>query len=371
MRIGVITYWDSKDNYGQMLQLYAMQAYLKKHGHQPFLIRYKADIPRRAEFRLRNIFNYVLKFPLYLKWFLNRSKLEQEKKIYAQTTNNELRKFSVFLLDNVEMTPIVYTSETIVANPPQADAYICGSDQIWGGDWAYYLNFAPLESKKIAYAPSFGGAGNFNDDYKKELQRLLARFDFVGIREQSGVELCKDLQRLDAVKVVDPTLLLNKEDYDKIRVPVNVKKPYLLLYLLGNPIQQSTRDFYAFAKRHSLEIIYIASQGKVDEFEKYPAQVGEFVDLVANAEFIVTNSFHCTVFSLLYHRCFCTIPLVGGYARMNCRVEELLLESGLDSQICVGKINDEMLEPLNFQKFDEYIRFQQNQTKDYLSQYLN
>ncbi len=371
MRIGVITYWDSKDNYGQMLQLYAMQVYLKKQGHNPFLIRYQRNLPKRADFRWSNVFNYIIKFPLYLKWFLNRRTLELEEQKYAQVTNNDLRKFSSFLETYVEMSPVIYTAESIVKTPPLANAYICGSDQIWGSDWAYYLSFAPSDSIKIAYAPSFGGCKNFDDDYKDELQRLLKRFDFVGIREQSGVDLCKDLQRLDAVKVVDPTLLLNKEDYDKIRIPVNVKKPYLLLYLLGNPIQQSTRDFYAFAKRHSLEIIYIASQGKVDEFEKYPAQVGEFVDLVANAEFIVTNSFHCTVFSLLYHRRFCTIPLVGGYARMNCRVEELLLESGLDSQICVGKINDEMLEPLNFQKFDEYLRFQQNQTKDYLSQYLN
>lgn len=370
MRIGVITYWDSKDNYGQMLQLYAMQAYLKKHGHQPFLIRYKADIPRRAEFRLRNIFNYVLKFPLYLKWFLNRRKLEQEKKIYAQTTNNELRKFSVFLQDNVEMTPIVYTSETIVANPPQADAYICGSDQIWGSDWAYYLNFAPLESIKIAYAPSFGGAGNFNDDYKKELQRLLARFDFVGIREQSGVELCKDLQRLDAVKVIDPTLLLGKEDYEKIRIPVNIKKPYLLLYLLGNPIQQSTHDFYAFAKKNSLDVIYVASQGKNDEFEKYPAQVGEFIDLVANAEYVITNSFHCTVFSLLYHRKFLTIPLVDGYERMNCRVEDLLEESGLITQLCCGDLDGITVESLNFQNFDDYISKQQRISENYLLSYL-
>ncbi len=371
MRIGVITFWDSKDNYGQMLQLYAMQEYLKKQGHKPFLIRYKRDVPKRADFRLSNVFNYIVKFPVYLKWFLNRRTIEQEEKKYAQVTNNDLRKFASFLDTYVEMTPVVYTSESIVRTPPNADAYICGSDQIWGSDWAYYLNFAPSDSIKIAYAPSFGGSKNFDDGYKIELQRLLMRFDFVGVREQSGVDLCKDLQRQDAVKVVDPTLLLNKEDFDKIRIPVKIKKPYLLLYLLGNPIEQSTREFYAFAQKHSLEVVYIASQGRVDEFEKYPAQVGEFIDLIANAEVVVTNSFHCTVFSLLYHRRFFTIPLVGGYERMNCRVEELLAESDLSSQMCAGNINDVMLRSLNFQQFDEYVRFQQNITKNHLSLYLN
>lgn len=372
MKIGVITFSNSKDNYGQMLQIYAMQHFLNKMGHECFLIRYKDSPKDGASFKWSKVMTYLHKFPQYTLWYIQQRKESRRQKIYANSvqSSNALRKFEDFLRNNIKMTHQVYNEESIMGNPPQADAYICGSDQIWGGDWAYYLNFALEDSIKIAYAPSIGGITNFSPEYEAQMKQLIYRLDFIGMREQSGVEVCKRLGRPDAVKVVDPTLLLGTEDYDKIRIPIATEKPYMFLYLLGNPIAYKTKYFYDYAASKGLKIIYVASQGKNDNYDKFPAQVGEWVDLLANAEMVITNSFHCTVFSLIYHRKVITIPLTGGYERMNTRIYELLENVGLKRLILNDDINHYQPDDWDFSGFETYKNTELKRSTNYLNDIL-
>ena len=367
MKIGVITFCNSKDNYGQMLQIYAMQCFLRKMGHECFLIRYNDSPKATASFKWSKIMTYLCNFPQYVIWYIQQKKENCRQKAYAASaqSSNAARRFDDFLNDNVEMTPLIYDEKSIIDNPPQADTYVCGSDQIWCGDWAYYLNFAPEDAIKIAYAPSMGGITNFSPEYEAEMKRLIHRLAFVGMREQSGVEVCKRLGRTDAVKVVDPTLLLGTEDYDKIRVPVKVQKPYLFLYLLGNPIGYKTKYFYDYANSKGLGVVYVSSQGRIDEYDKFPAQVGEWIDLLSNAEMVITNSFHCTVFSLIYHRRVVTVPLVGGYERMNTRINELLENSELERLILNDDINRYQPEDWDFSRFDIYKDAELKRSIDY------
>lgn len=197
------------------------------------------------------------------------------------------------------------------------------------------------------------------------MKRLIHRLDFIGMREQSGVEVCKRLGRPDAVQVVDPTLLLDTKDYDKIRIPVATPKPYLFLYLLGNPIGYKTKYFYDYAASKGLNVVYVASQGKVDDYEKFPAQVGEWIELLANAEMVITNSFHCTVFSLIYHRRMITVPLVGGYERMNTRINELLRNAGLEDLILNKELEYYQQDDWDFSGFDLYKNSELKRTSDY------
>ena len=367
MKIGVITFCNSKDNYGQMLQIYALQCFLRKMGHECFLIRYNDSPKAIASFKWSKIMTYLCKFPQYVIWYIQQKKENCRQKAYATSaqSSNAARRFDDFLNDNVEMTPLIYDEKSIIDNPPQADTYVCGSDQIWCGDWAYYLNFAPEDAIKIAYAPSMGGITNFSPEYEAEMKRLIHRLDFVGMREQSGVEVCKRLGRADAVKVVDPTLLLGTEDYDKIKVPVKVQKPYLFLYLLGNPIGYKTKYFYDYATTKGLDVVYVASQGRIDEYDKFPAQVGEWLYLLSNAEMVITNSFHCTVFSLIYHRRVVTVPLVGGYERMNTRINELLENTELERLILNDDINRYQPEDWDFSRFDIYKDAELKRSADY------
>lgn len=368
MKIGIITYWKAKDNYGQILQSFALQEYLRKHGHEPFLMRYNDNPRLEATFKWSRILIYLLKLPIYVSWFVKQKQMQNKVTKYEQSVVNVDRHFTDFMRTNIAHTEEVYTEENIRQNPPVADAYICGSDQIWAGDWAYYLDFAPDDKPKIAYAPSLGGLTKFPIEYEEHMKALLARFSFIGMREQSGVDVCHRLGRKDAVKVVDPTLLLTREDYDKVRISTKCDKPYLLMYILGNPMACKVEEIFEYAKSRGLDVKYVTS-GHADNHEHIYAQVGEWIDLIANADMVITNSFHGTVFSLIYHTPFITIPLNNGYERMNTRVEELLMEGGLTSQLYKGNLAQCHANP-DFSQFDVYRKTQENFSHDCLAKYI-
>lgn len=368
MKIGIITFWTTKDNYGQILQSFALQQYLRNHGHEPFLIRYQDTVKEGASFKWYRIFTYLLKLPIYVSWFVKQKLMQRKAARYQQSVAKVDRHFPDFMNAYIKHTEEVYTEETIRQNPPLTDAYICGSDQVWAGDWAYYLDFAPENKPKIAYAPSLGGLTSFAPEYEAHMKSLLNRFSFIGMREQSGVEVCHRLGRKDAVKVVDPTLLLTREDYDKIRIPTKYGKPYLLMYILGNPMACKVEEIFEYAKSRGLEVKYVTS-GHADNHKHIYAQVGEWLDLIANAKMVVTNSFHGTVFSLIYHTPFITIPLNNGYERMNTRVEELLKEGGLTSQLYAGKLGQCDTNP-DFSKFDAYRKIQEGFSHDCIAPFI-
>ena len=354
MKIGIITFWTSKDNYGQLLQCFALQQYLRKNGHEPYLIRYKERPKEKASFKFSNLLKNIIKLPQYVSWFLNEKRRQRNADKYNKQEANVDRHFDAFIHDYITTSEQLYTDDDLHNTPPIADAYICGSDQVWGGEWAYYLDFAPDNKPKIAYAPSLGGLTSFSQDYEDKMKKLLMRFNFVGMREQSGVDVCHRLGRKDAVKVVDPTLLLTQKDYDKIRINTKQteQKPYLFAYILGNPMACDMKDVYDYAHKRGLEVKY-ATSGNVDDYDHIYPQIGEWIDLIANAEIIVTNSFHGTVFSLIYNKPFITVLLNNGFERMNTRVVELLKNTGLSNRIYNGDffiISD----GVSFDKFEEY-----------------
>jgi hypothetical protein len=366
MKIGVITFWNSQDNYGQLLQCYAMQEYLKKLGHQPFLIRYqdKENVDPTG-FKFKKLLVYLLKLPAYIKWYVERRKEQARNEAYQKKEAVNQRNFGRFLSERIAYTE-VYTADTIEVNPPHADVYICGSDQIWAGDDAYYLSFAPNDSIKIAYAPSFGGLTSFSAEKESQMKKLIGRLDKVGMREQSGVEICHSLGIEKAVKVVDPTLLLNADDYRKIEKTPKDDTPYAFVYLLGNPIKTDVSEIAEYVNRKGLRMIYVASQGRVDKFEKCSPSIEEWLGLMNHAEVVITNSFHCVVFALQFNRKFISIPLTGGYSRMNTRIDELLDESNLQSAILKENILEYHNESLDFSGFEAYKEKQQMFTKKFL-----
>lgn len=370
MKIGIITFWTTKDNYGQILQCFALQQFLRNKGHQPFLIRYKEANVAKASFKLNNVLKYIMKFPSYVSWYMKEKERKRNADKYAKSTINVNRHFDQFMKDFVACTEQIYTKDMLLSDPPLADAYICGSDQVWGGDWAYYLDFAPDDKPLIAYAPSLGGITSFSSDYERKMRELLTRFSFIGMREQSGVDVCHRLGRMDAVKVVDPTLLLTQTDYDRLRINTKslAQKPYLFAYILGNPMDFDMRDIYVYAKKRGLEVKY-ATSGKADDYEHIYPQIGEWIDLIANAEIVVTNSFHGTVFSLIYNKPFITILLNKGYERMNTRVLELLKCANLTNRIYDGDLM-KFTESVNFSSFNGYRLMEEQQSSSYLSIYI-
>lgn len=351
MKIGILTFCNSRDNYGQILQCFALQELLRNAGHNPFLIRYNEDRKSAATDKgQKSVLRYLKHFRTYYNLFWQQRKEEA----YYQEESKHDRMFQKFIEEHITTSPNIYNRQSISDCPPEADAYICGSDQIWGGDLAYYLNFVPTGRKKIAYAPSFGGVSDFTTAYQEQVKTCLQDFSFIGMREQSGVKTCQDIGISDAIKVCDPTLLLTKEDYCRLLPSERIsEKPYVLLYLLGAPTNINVKDVYKMAEQRGLEVKYIASQGQYDSFPKIYPSITEWLRLIRDAELVITNSFHGTVFSLINTTPFITVPLIHSYKRMNTRITDFLTDIGLTNRIS-EKIVALSQEEMNFTTFHTY-----------------
>ena len=337
LKIGILTFWWSNDNYGQLLQCYALQKYLRDAGHDAFLIRYDSRNDFiRTPFILRCLkaLNPVLlcKFLQYkIQHKINSKKLLEESKL------ND-RHFDDFRAKYIVQSETVYTSyNQLKENPPEADVYIVGSDQVWNfyehrlnQCWnlvhAYFLDFGSTQIKRISYAASWGKTA-LPHDFIEEISPLLKKFDYVSVREKSGINLCRKCGYDTAEFRCDPTLLLTAENYRSLYKENSGtskrKNPYLFLYMLNNACDFDIQKVYEFAERKNLEVVYVTGNGKIDRYEKTFATIPQWLSLIDNAEYVVTNSFHCCVFSLLFEKKFSVVPLTKTLAGMNSRIETL------------------------------------------------
>lgn len=350
MRIGVLTLFHSKDNYGQQLQCYALQKYLRDMGHDVFLIRYDylKDLSSPLWLKMLKAFNPIklVRYAMYKRYHAN---------VLKEQSRND-RCFDSFREKHVIMSERQYGSYVeLCENPPPADAYIVGSDQVWNcllhcsasrvktQIHAFFLDFGGPDAKRISYAASWG-MESIPRDHTQEIEPLLAKFDYVSVREKSGIELCRQCGRDDAEWVCDPTLLLPAESYrnlyreedrrGSIRKP---KSKYLLLYMLKDERNFDKDSVYAFATTKKLEVVYVTGGKLMDGREKFFATIPEWLYLVDNAEYVITNSFHGSVFSTIFHKAFGVIPREGKFAGMNTRLESLFALRGMEKRYVTDK----------------------------------
>lgn len=347
MNIGIVTFSQSNDNYGEVLQCYALYKYVQSKGHHCFLLRYE-QMPYT---------NFALKAFTLLSLITNPQRLfsllkKRRGKMIPHATDNTDRKFFEFRSKKMECTAPL-TKNEILENPPKADAYICGSDQIWASpDPIMYLSFAPKDSIKCAFAPSFGGLTP-NAYARLLIRKYIKDFDFVSCREMSGVKLCRELGREDTCLFPDPTLMHNASFYSQIAQEPPVSDKYILLYMLGNKSEFEIQAVYDFAHKEGLKVIYITGQNRVENYYSTTnATIEEWLGLIKGAEYVITNSFHGTVFSLINHKKFLTIPLVGAYERMNVRIHDLLSKFKLNNRLYRDSLSP-IKESIDFEYFDK------------------
>ena len=225
--------------------------------------------------------------------------------------------------------------------PPEADVYICGSDQIWNpnlichkkDEFAFWLNFGSSNVIRVSYAPSFG-VWNLTDDVCERYKQYVRCLDRISVREKNGLKLIEKLGRHDSVWVPDPTLLLKPEEYQPVEMNNKCpKRSYIFSYQLK--IRTSPVSPAALINAE------VCSNLKLSLYESYSLSVlynilfkrylnpGEWIYNIRNSSFVVTNSFHGTVFSLLFNRPFITILRNGVSNGMNSRIESLLEQVGL------------------------------------------
>ena len=314
-------------NYGATLQAYALQSYLESLGHEVEIIDYRLPTHMRYEVftpypegRLYPILKR-LPFLQYLYCpFRNR-------KMYY--TWGRKKAFDLFDSDYLHITKARYRNiEELRLNSPIADIYIAGSDQIWnpefpnGTDMGYYLDFGRDTIIRVSYAASFG-VDKLLQQQKCFVSERLKRFNFISVREASGIEILKDLG-IDAELCVDPVFLMSKAEWlEKLCLEQN-EKDYIMLYDFTHD-DNGIKDFaLKLSREKGLKVISVNDDSKTPYADIQINNAGpkEFLQYILNSRYVVCNSFHATAFSIIFNKEFATFPLRG--YKNSSRMEDLL-----------------------------------------------
>lgn len=315
-KIGLLSVYNH--NYGSILQAYAMQTVLNNTGSQVEILYYKkTNIFKQA---VRLLYLPLLKATLKMKWKTIYCRLFQ-KETFKKILVSREDAFSQFIHDNMRFSQVYAGREALIAGTKNYDCFVLGSDQVWnpmnlGGDF-YTMTFIPDDKVKITYAPSFGVA-EIPDRQKAQTKKYLQRIEYISVRESDGVRIVKELTGRDVQQVVDPTILVDKVVWDEKKGNRLLKENYILCYFISaNPAYRAFAQ--KLAKKTGLKLAVIPH---VDEFVKadqnfgdiVPERVGpfQFINLISNATYVCTDSFHGSVFSTLYERPFFTFSRYSG-----------------------------------------------------------
>ncbi len=296
-RAGIITYYYKTTNYGGILQAYALCKYLNKIGVYAEQIAYDYD----TKVIKANIVNKIKKS---IKKLLSESLHRDCEKI-----NIKKEAFEQFDKNFICSSKKVYTYQSLKVSDPGDDFYISGSDQIWNPiamDENFFLAFVSDSNKKYAYAASIG-ADKISEDKNIKYKKMLESYTLISVRENTG-KLFLDKIGIKAEVVPDPIFLLKREEWIRIINYENKRAgKYLLTYFLGNSDILKNFAIYLSCK-YKFNIIDISPFGKfknkINVEDNSDAGPTEFLSYIYNAEYVLTNSFHCTAFSLMFQKKF-------------------------------------------------------------------
>ena len=317
-KVGIIT-MHYANNYGAVLQCYALRKMLNSFDNT------RADV-------LNFISAKHPRLPVYEDFAINKLNLERAK------------LFDNFREDSIQIIAPPF-SELTPETYGEYDYFIAGSDQIWNPRFTlrdfYFLDFAPEKFVKIAYAPSI--ARSVADISKSDIETFkkhIPRFDYLSVREKTHEQFIQQFTDKKVSTVLDPTMLLTAADYEEIiTAPVENEK-YILLYFLNHDFSapailsfanRISRKFNLKVKHSFVEIPPNTFKNNAESF-RFNTGPKEFLGLIKNAEMVVTNSFHGTVFSIIFGKPFYSFVVKSMSARMN----DLLGEFGLEKRIVDG-----------------------------------
>ncbi|WP_278953452.1 polysaccharide pyruvyl transferase family protein [Phocaeicola coprophilus] len=353
MKIGILTL-PIKSNYGGILQAYALLTVLRKHGHDAWLIRRRWNSENQS--KLHKLF----------------------KQVYHALIIRTFNKFiKQYIQPQTEIIDTRYKAKGLLSKG--FEAFVVGSDQVWrmrhvyGADYNYFLDFTKNANvKRLAYAASFGV--DYWDDTNPDksipiVKELLQKFDAISVREDSGIELCRNLFGVKAQHVLDPTLLLNKEDYIN-QFSLNIKQgKYIAVYIL-DMTKEKQQLINSYSVMLNLPIKYI-NRTKLSSlsqrgFWKELCQPGieSWLGNIANASFVITDSFHGTAFSINFERQFISIANEKrGLDRFLSLLKQFGLENRLLKDTCTKPVENKMI---NYDLVKELLNNERSQSTQYL-----
>lgn len=384
MRVGLSVCYDTK-NFGSQLQVLATIKAVESLGFETEIIRY------RKKFTIPFVFQQL---PRFFNLYFIKSKLNAKKK--QKLIKNHFEVNRQVMIRNKRFGDFVeryFTNLSKVNNGwkelkeyscSRYDIFLCGSDQLWLpnnlGSHFYTLEFAPDEKPKIAYATSFG-VSQIPWYQKKRTKKYLDRFAYISTREIRGQEIIKDLTDKTVPVVCDPTLLLSAEEWEDI-IPNKriIEDKYIFCYFLGTNISHR-EEALMLKQKTGYKIVTVPF---LDNFVEYDLSFGDislydidatdFVNLIRHAEYVLTDSFHGTVFSILNHKSFVTFRRFSeGKTSRNSRIDSLLQILGLTDRCFVGTdtdIQSLVAQTINYNAIDVKLSEYKKSSMDYLKETL-
>ncbi len=343
MKIGILTF-TTGDNIGQRLQNYALQETLKKYADEVWTIKQTSPYSL-----LSNLKIFIKMCFLGVKYPRNFVKVIKRNKLFSEFNNRYIRfyKRKINFYGNNE-----WISKKI-------DAFVVGSDQIWNPNSPdvgknFFLEFANPR-QRFTYAPSFS-VEEIPQSRISEYEKWLSGFDDLSIREDRGAEIIEKIVGKRGTVVLDPTLLVKKEIWDNIKeeFPRKKKKGYVLCVFLGGT---KAADIKEFEKQELIEIR-----------DNTPISPAQFIDLIENATIVLTDSYHASVFSIIYHVPFAVFTRQGTSNNMNSRFATLYRETGIGNRNwSYLQKNLNKIEEIDFSEVDKNIEIQRKDSIEFLN----
>lgn len=365
MKVAILTQ-PLNNNYGGLLQAYALQCYLKTQGHDVLTVDFISD--RKP--RLWGIKGIISQF---IKKFIFNKAVDHVIPINAQAKRAISQHTDRFIMENIRTTQrVTELTEFSYIKNYNFNAYVVGSDQVWRPEYspgmpAFFLDFLGDDAsiKRVSYAASFGldHCDEFSQNELDNYSRLLQRFDAVSVRENSAVTLCREHFGVEASHVIDPTMLLERNDYCRLveRDNTPISNGNMMVYVLDqSPEKQSIINNIATARGLKPYTVMPESNGV------YPP-VTQWLRGFLDAEYVVTDSFHGVVFSIIFNKQFIAIGNPGrGLARFTSLLNMFALDDRLISNI---KQLDEQL--INNQIDFSYVNDVLKQQKKFAEKFIN
>lgn len=342
MKIGILTLYYQNYNFGGMLQAYALCQYLNQKGYDAEQISIKYT---SRDYFISQIKKSTPKTRLKLiLYFIERIAVEIMKKLAHPTVVNNLsRRKKVFneFSNKIPHSSTLYTKNTIVNANDVYDLFICGSDVIWNCEIPAEISALGFTSKpKIAYAPSVGSS-YFPEWWIGDYKYYVDKIDFLSMREMGASCQLEKVLGKQVKCVVDPTLLLTAEDWSESLSKRIENTKECFCYILGNDRKQR-EQIVDFSRKNNLKLVtepYATNQlfrrcdinfGDIQDYSSGPM---EFIEHIRNSEIIVTDSFHASVFSIIFNKEFYAVPRINGRdPSLSGRIKTLLKTLGLEAR---------------------------------------
>ncbi len=359
-------------NYGGTLQAYALQVIVKSTGAEVTTLNYQS--------KPKNLLRFILS--VFKSLFLKR----KEKFPFLSNEKIMVEKYHIAFIEKY-----IKRSETILSeldliqhfNSSEYDIIIVGSDQVWRVDYSpnidnFFLNFYQGPAKKISYAASFGiDEWQFSLEKTVNIKKWLESFDVISVREDSAVALCKQYLNLDCQHVLDPTLLLSKEHYENLIIDIPKQDKGIFTYILDSS-EEKENIVEKISKNLELTIFnnqpikkFKTSLFIKNENEYIYPKIEDWLVAFRDASFVVTDSFHGTVFSIIFNKPFITVAnSQRGSARFNSLLKLFNLEDRLVTSI--ESFDQKIIyEKIQYHEINKILENEKNKSLDFILKGLN